>query len=145
MCEKEKPLTNLHVRRPGIRRNPHVLNVNLWEIRFEVSYRTAFVVAVPATRTRHGAPDLSQGHKEEDNDHSSRNVELWSLSSSNSERPSTGSSSLRRLYPPAMTVFPAIINFLSVDNPSEVKGECGGRGGRFLCHHDVRQRHVSVW
>jgi hypothetical protein len=55
---------------------------------------TALVVAVRGIGTRHEAPDLSQGRKQEDHDHSPWNVEL------NSERPSTGSATLRRLHSP---------------------------------------------
>jgi hypothetical protein len=130
------------VHRPSIRPHPHVLNVNLWEIRFEVTYRTAIVVAVRGTGTRHSRPDLSKGRKQEENDQRPRNVEL------NSERPSTGRSPLRRLHPPAMSLcFQQFFNFLSVYCPGEVEGECGGRGGRanyFVIHRWQAQTCISV-
>ncbi len=56
---------------------------------------TTIVPADRVTGTRHVAPDLSKGRKQEQNDQSPRNVEL------NTERPSTGSSPLRRLHPPS--------------------------------------------
>ncbi len=74
------------------------LNVNLCQIRFEVTYHTAIVVAVRVTGTSHETPDLNHGRQEEENDQTPWNVEV------NSERPSTGRSSLRRLHPPAMTL-----------------------------------------
>jgi hypothetical protein len=54
--------------------------------------RSAFRVTV----TVHVTPDLSKGRKQDENDHSPRNVEL------NSERPSAGMLHRRRLHSPAM-------------------------------------------
>ncbi len=131
------PLTNVIPKGPAYVRTLMYWPKSLWEIRFEGTY-TALVHAVPVRGTRHVTPDLSKGRKQEENDQSPRNVEL------NSERPSTGSSPLRRLHPPAMPL--CFLNFLSVYS-SEVNWECRGRGGRayyFAIHRWQAETCISV-